>query len=362
MEKTQSTSPAKKKSSKTNSFKKQSLIDTSESHKSAIRHKENVTFKRRAEREQKLVTRETKELQLQTEANRSVKRKREEEKQELVLQKVEELQPQIKVSKIVNGSDKDFNLDNREYFSKRNKNSSEKEKSKKTHSLLIGLDQSKIDGVEHDSFTPKNPAQVGFDSIFKNKNMTKNMLENTLENILDHLSFCDILNFTSTSRTMYSFINKWKKIGSTGIENIQPPRNWPTLNPYKVYQLYVDFDDISYSPKNIPSVPFFRIIQRVTNIPKEYWPYIHKTRIKAIEQSNTELTDKDLEELWKCLKHSRVTEINLQSNKITDKGVDKITKIQINTPLRKVNLKNNNITEKVQKNLQITYPYIKWIF
>ncbi|MHB9148276.1 MAG: hypothetical protein ACYC2U_07910, partial [Candidatus Amoebophilus sp.] len=184
--------------------------------------------------------------------------------------------------------------------------------------------------------------------------------DEVLTNIFQYLPIRSILNLTEANTDLYKFFNDCQEIGLVGVENIKKST---CFNPYssRVY-CYSNFNKVKYSLENIPSIPFCRIMQQVSNLPRTYWPYIAKTNISAIILASKGMQNIDFIDLWKCLQGSKVHEINLSYNEITDEVVTEIAKLPLPASLSKVNLEYNELTEAGKTILQSTYPNITWVF
>jgi hypothetical protein len=184
--------------------------------------------------------------------------------------------------------------------------------------------------------------------------------DEVLTNIFQHLPLRSILSLTEVNTDLYKFINDCQEIGLVGVERINQST---CFNPYTVYNYcYSDLNNVKYTPENIPSIPFCRIMQQVANLPIAYWPYIAKTNISVIVLPAKGMGNNDFVELWRCLQGSKVQEIDLSYNEITDEVAKKITKLPLPASLSIVCLNNNGLTEAGKTILQSKYPTITWVF
>mgnify|MGYP002384506464 FL=1 len=184
--------------------------------------------------------------------------------------------------------------------------------------------------------------------------------DEVLTNIFQHLPFQSIISLTEANTDLYKFFNDCEKIRLVGVERINQSS---CFNPYTVRDYcYSDFNNVEYTPENIPSIPFCRIMQQVSNLPRTYWPYIAKTNISAIILAAKGIGNADFIDLWKCLQDSKVQKINLSYNEITDEVATEISKLPLPESLTTVNLIDNELTEAGKTTLESTYPSITWIF
>ncbi len=183
-----------------------------------------------------------------------------------------------------------------------------------------------------------------------------------LKKIFRHLSFSSMLNLTLVHSNLYKLINHWNEIGAKGLDIVVPDTSRILNNPYTVNEFYTHFDKIPYTPETIPSAVFYRIIQKASKLPKEYWPYLSKTSITEIALIADDLTDEDFLTVCNYLVDSKIKQIYLDYNKITDKGMDELIQAKKDLKGIQINLKGNNISKEIQERVSEAYPEVTWVF
>ena len=237
-----------------------------------------------------------------------------------------------------------------------------------TSTIVKSRRQDELGNQERKNISPPMDLITFFKAIRENEEAKRNILkqreeeekDEVLKNIFQHLPLRSILSLTEVNTGLYKFFNDCQEIGLVGVERIKQSTRF---NPYTVYDYcYSDFNNVTYTPENIPSIPFCRIMQQVSDIPRTYWPCIDKTNISVIVLSAKGMQNNDFIELWKCLQDSKVHEIDLSYNEITDEVATEIAKLPQPAYLSKISLNNNGLTEVSKTILQSTYPNITWVF
>ena len=259
------------------------------------------------------------------------------------------------------------------FIDKRKREGEKKETSKETSLVQTQAKRIKLETSEEDFITPFFKAIKENEEARKKiiKHLRRNREKHTeeeekrekdevLTNIFQHLPFQSIISLTEANTDLYKFFNDCEKIRLVGVERINQSS---CFNPYTVRDYcYSDFNNVEYTPENIPSIPFCRIMQQVSNLPRTYWPYIAKTNISAIILAAKGIGNADFIDLWKCLQDSKVQKINLSYNEITDEVATEISKLPLPESLTTVNLIDNELTEAGKTTLKSAYPNIKWVF
>ena len=259
------------------------------------------------------------------------------------------------------------------FIGKRQREGEKKETSKETSLVQTQAKRIKLETSEEDFITPFFKAIKENEEARKKiiKHLRRNREKHTeeeekrekdevLTNIFQHLPLRSILNLTEVNTDLYKFFNDCQEIGLFGVGRINQST---CFNPYTVYDYcYSDFHNVNYTPENIPTIPFCRIMQQVSYLPRTYWPYIAKTNISVIDLAAKGMQNADFIDLWKCLQGSKVQEINLSYNEITDEVATEIAKLPLPASLSIVSLNNNGLTEAGKTTLKSAYPNIKWVF
>ena len=186
--------------------------------------------------------------------------------------------------------------------------------------------------------------------------------ENVLEKLTSELTLFGILKLAATSKVLYTTINECNDIASIGIDNHFPKKEMK-INVYRNNFRAKNFHSGGLiNNREIPSIAFYRVFQRVSNLSKNYWPHLKKTFITDLSLHSHPIYDHDLEFLWKCLDGTIVKILNLNNNYITSEGIKKIIQQPSKVQLQKVYLKRNNINKKARKMIRTAYPETTFIF
>ena len=192
-----------------------------------------------------------------------------------------------------------------------------------------------------------------------------------LNRVIGTIRFDGATSLNLINKRMYAIISGWNQIGQKGLDITIPKietddqeigNHEKRKNPYRHNQNHKYFDINNYCPEEIPSMPFFRMIQYVADIPKQYWEYLPQTNVTSICLPYQSIEDKDFAKLWKVITSTKIIAVDLEKNNITDAVVELIIQSPKDISLENLNLKKNKLTKENQKAIIKAYPNISWVF